>query len=242
MKIIFLFLSAIVWTWGVDAAPERAEFDARGTKEIELKNAAGNVSISVSSGEKIVVMVDKKDFTEENCELQMEHSRDEFEIEVKKRRWRGECRADFDIQVPARMKLDFELASGDLLIRGIEGELDLRLGSGNVDAEGLFFKVDAKAGSGSIRVLGLIGKGEFKTGSGDVDVQFDPRIDRHLRSDLEVQTGSGNVTVSLPEDFGVKSSIRTGSGRITQEVTDRPGANYQINLRAGSGSIHLKAL
>ena len=84
-----------------------------------------------------------------------------------------------------------------------------------------------------------------QTGSGSVQVR------QTARGDVDVQTGSGSVTLSLPEDAAYNLNAQTGSGSIstTQPVTVQGqmwrnhvmgtvrGGGNNVHVRTGSGSI-----
>ena len=87
-----------------------------------------------------------------------------------------------------------------------------------------------------------------QTGSGGVEIK------QIVRGDVNVQTGSGSVSLSLPPDAAYSLDAQTGSGSITTSQpltvqgrvrrnhvtgTVRGGGNT-VRVRTGSGSIAIR--
>jgi lia operon protein LiaG len=76
------------------------------------------------------------------------------------------------------------------------------------------------------------------TGSGGVNLELVSRFD-----DLRVSTGSGSVTLAVPEFTGARLELRTGSGGIS---TDLPvtisGTTQRNHVRGtiGDGSANIR--
>lgn len=237
MKFI---LPIMLLTQGIFAETLTQEFDIAGLKGLEIDAHSGSVMIQASSDQKVKVVATKKDFSEK-CRLTMEKKDDEIEINVKKTGLfsRAECEVDFEIQVPRMVDLDVEMGSGNLTVRGVEGELDFKVGSGQVTADGVFRKVDGKSGSGDLSIRGLSGGGELKAGSGNIDLTF---ATSNLKGEMDIKTGSGNATVSLPKGTSVNSNLKAGSGTMTNEMKNDPNAPFKVSMKAGSGNLIIRAL
>ena len=158
-----------------------------------------------------------------------------------------------DVRVSeAEGEVTIDTGSGDVIVSGVRGpRLSLDTGSGNVTADGIaadVLKVDT--GSGNVEASGIKARDvKIDTGSGGVRLV--------LLSDIEalhVDTGSGDVTIDVPADFGAHVDIETGSGdidlrgvqlRATRlqsdhlrgEVGDGRG---QMKVSTGSGGVILR--
>jgi hypothetical protein len=167
--------------------------------------------------------------------------------------------------------LEVDTGSGSVNVQGVRGDVLVDTGSGRVDASDLFGgDVELDTGSGRIVVLGVearrlrvdTGSGEiratgvrsddveFDTGSGDIEVELLEDIER-----FAVDTGSGRVTVRVPEGLGAEVELDTGSGRIDvglpmelstaqrDHVRGRIGdGGGRLTVDTGSGSIRIVPL
>jgi hypothetical protein len=164
--------------------------------------------------------------------------------------------------------LSIDTGSGNIEVSDIAADLDLDTGSGDVrvnGARGSRHRIDT--GSGSVVVSGLQGdRIVVDVGSGDIEVRglsaatvrldsgsgsVDAELSGELR-DLVVDTGSGDVTLRLPKDFGAELDVDTGSGSIRSAfaVTTRElqrdalrgtigDGRARVKVDTGSGSVSL---
>ena len=108
--------------------------------------------------------------------------------------------------------------SGDVVLRGTGGDLDVGTGSGDVRA------VDLSATSVRVHV-----------GSGDVDLRA-----VGLPQDVTARTGSGDVTVTVPDTpVGYAVRATTGSGQALVGVTRNPSSPQRMVLLTGSGDVEV---
>jgi DUF4097 and DUF4098 domain-containing protein YvlB len=124
------------------------------------------------------------------------------------------CGVDYRVEIPHGLDVKSDTGSGDITLRALSGPVNASTGSGDIDANGL---------SGTT----LIGK----TGSGDVQVAFVA-----IPSDVNVDTGSGNGTVKVPQG---SYAVTTDSGSGSQQVgvTKNAAAPRKIVVRTGSGDV-----
>lgn len=166
--------------------------------------------------------------------------------------------------------LGIDTGSGDVVVRDVDGATDVDTGSGSIRAEGVVGgSIRFDTGSGEVTARGLeapsivvdTGSGEvdledvasadvvIDTGSGSVALGMLTDVDR-----LEVDTGSGSITVRLPASAGAEVEMDTGSGSLDLElpleartvrrdyIEGRLGdGRGTIELDTGSGSIRLLA-
>jgi lia operon protein LiaG len=161
-----------------------------------------------------------------------------------------------------------DTGSGSVEVRDVRGDVLVDTGSGRVDAarivgddvefdtgsgriqvdgvEARRLRVDT--GSGGIRVTGVRSPDvEIDTGSGGIEVELLADIERFV-----VDTGSGSVTVRVPDGFGAEVELDTGSGRIEVElpmevrsvrrdhVSGRIGdGGGRLSVDTGSGGIEI---
>jgi len=165
--------------------------------------------------------------------------------------------------------LTVDTGSGGVEVRGMNGNLNVDTGSGGVDvADVTGDQVMIDTGSGGVDVRSVrAGSLMVDTGSGSVDltgvavpdVMVDTGsggIELELLVDvdhLDLDTGSGSVTVRAPADLGGMVEIDTGSGSIDLDfplevtsvrrdrVRGRLGdGDGEIRVDTGSGSVRFE--
>jgi len=149
--------------------------------------------------------------------------------------------------------VSIETGSGDVTLDAIHGdELGVETGSGQVTAHKLTAQtLSIETGSGEIEAGGIgADHAKIETGSGGIKV--DVAKDVHI---LSLESGSGDIIVSLPRDVGAKISAETGSGGIDTDlplkVTVRKrnelsgtigDGNGSIRIETGSGDVRIKTI
>jgi hypothetical protein len=137
---------------------------------------------------------------------------------------------DYELTVPADTQLAAKSGSGDFSVAGIQGPVRIEDGSGDL-------KLDSVRGT--VRIT---------TQSGDVS------LDRSGSDGIEVEAGSGDITLRLPSQGGFDLTLQTGSGDISidpQLEVERSGSENQmhgkvrgggtrVQITTGSGDIRVK--
>ena len=130
-----------------------------------------------------------------------------------------------------------DTGSGSVEIRNGKGRLHADTGSGRVVVEGFSGPITADTGSGSVRARGVkdVRELDVDTGSGGVSVDGDLSALERLRID----TGSGSVDLRSSTMPSIEIRIDTGSGGVD---IDAPGADvresdgvWTVRMGAGSG-------
>lgn len=200
--------------------------------------AAANLRISVPSGQRVSVYlgVGRMDVTNVEGDLRLDLSSGN----VAARGTRG--------------RLDIDTGSGDVTLNEASGEINLDTGSGDVTVTRVSngdLKVDT--GSGSVNASGVTTTAvDIETGSGDIEMAETtaPRISletgsgsvratlRGALEQLHVDTGSGDVTIHLPEGLGATVDLGTGSGEFTVDFPLQMTRKSEGNLRGQLGDGH----
>ena len=163
-----------------------------------------------------------------------------------------------------------DTGSGAVALTGVEGDVSADTGSGTIELRDLVGdRIDADTGSGRIEGEGIrarafnadTGSGRISiesleaaeivcdTGSGSVSLDLVTDVDL-----LEVDTGSGSVRLTVPDNLGASLEIDTGSGGIDVDVpvtVARARRDYlrgtlgdgegRIVIDTGSGGIDIRA-
>ncbi len=143
-----------------------------------------------------------------------------------------------------------DTGSGDVSVSDVrEGELEIDSGSGTVTGTRLSVRrLAVDAGSGDVRLDGTsTPHAAIETGSGNIHVTLSGTVER-----LNAETGSGDVTIRLPDAVDAMVELETGSGDLDLgiplqlirksegELRGRVGQGRGlIQIETGSGDISL---
>lgn len=146
------------------------------------------------------------------------------------------CAADLDLQVPPEVSVRVQATSGQVVIRDIAGDIRIHGTSGAIKLDHLRGRVWAGTNSGSIQGRALASP-EVDAGvrSGSVDLSF---VDPPQK--VNVRTGSGGATVTVPRGTHYRVDGWTGSGdREIDGALEDDDATGQISATTGSGSVRV---
>jgi lia operon protein LiaG len=168
-----------------------------------------------------------------------------------------------------RGRLSLDTGSGEVRVTDAQGEVDLDTGSGSVEVNGIRGpRLTMDTGSGRVRGTDVVvDEVELDTGSGSVRLaQVQSKritldsgsgsVELDLRADVEsvrIESGSGGVTLGIPESLGASIRIDTGSGGIDTDIpiqVRKAERNYlngtigdgkgEISIETGSGGVRLR--
>jgi DUF4097 and DUF4098 domain-containing protein YvlB len=151
----------------------------------------------------------------------------------------------YEVTVPATTKIQARTGSGNVGIAMNATGVDARTGSGNINVLGSTDGFVAQTGSGDVHAGRITGAIRASTGSGDIEaMQVGP-------GSVQMQAGSGDITLKLANEAAFNLTVRTGSGSINTshpvtfsgsrqrnrlEGTVR-GGGPAVNIRTGSGDV-----
>ena len=146
--------------------------------------------------------------------------------------------------------MDLDSGSGNVTISGVTGgTFKVDAGSGEVRADRITVDdANLDVGSGGISIAGLRAKTiRLDSGSGDVDLGLAGDVER-----LDVDSGSGGVTLRIPATMGAALEVDAGSGGVKTEIpiavtqydSDRlvgklGDGRGTIRIDSGSGEVRL---
>jgi len=168
-----------------------------------------------------------------------------------------------------RGRLSLDTGSGEVRVTDAQGDVDLDTGSGSVEVNGIRGpRLTMDTGSGRVRGTDVVvDEMELDTGSGSVRLaQVQSKritldsgsgsVELDLRADVEsvrIESGSGGVTLGVPESLGAAIRIDTGSGGIDTDIpiqVRKAERNYlsgtigdgkgEISIETGSGGVRLR--
>jgi DUF4097 and DUF4098 domain-containing protein YvlB len=146
--------------------------------------------------------------------------------------------------------LSLETGSGGAVLDGVRGgKLTMDVGSGSLRGRDVDVReLAAHVGSGGVRLAGVkTPRLQLETGSGGSDVELVDPV-----GEVQIEAGSGGVTLRLPASLGATLDIETGSGGIASDfevkvqhmerralrgtVGDGRG---RVKIESGSGTVRL---
>jgi hypothetical protein len=133
------------------------------------------------------------------------------------------------------------LSSGDGSIRArrIEGSLRARTGDGSISVTDAAGRVEADSGDGSVELTGRFDAVEVRTGDGSV--RLEALDGSTLKTDWNVNTGDGSITLRLPANLDADLDAHTGDGGVhadgvpVQAERDNDNRGNRDSLRAQLG-------
>jgi DUF4097 and DUF4098 domain-containing protein YvlB len=129
----------------------------------------------------------------------------------------GNASIDFEVAVPTNLIVDAGSVSGDVSISGAHGDVTASSVSGDIVLDHLH--------ASSVNANSV---------SGDVEVNVDELLGR---GDFTFHSVSGDVTLSVPRDFGADLSMTTVSGDIDSDFPITLGGDGRMNRRSISARI-----
>ncbi len=210
-------------------------FPDRGT--LRLKSFSGDVRISAGSGRDVVVKAVRRGTREQldhiKLEIEANGSTVFIEANVQDQAWRDRNRrqhdndgdvvdTEFDIQLPASAKLDIDVFSADVDVRGVSGDQRIKTFSGEITADltpaGATPSFEGETFSGGIRVRvsdGVKSGVRFDSFSGDLDSDM-PVTLRSSSSWGWNNRGRSTVNSSGSADTTLRFHTFSGDVRITK--------------------------
>ncbi len=203
-----------------------------GIKSIRLETASGSGTIKKSSSNEVKVTLEYT-YDDDDYRPTFEQRGDRLIIDEDFRRrggWGSRGRAEWTLEVPDGIELDYRSGSGSIEVDGINIELNVSTGSGSIEIMDVNGDMRMNTGSGRIMISDVDGRIDGNTGSGSIRV-------RNSKGGADLNTGSGAITIDRAEG---EFDLNTGSGRIEASqvtITD----HSEFNTGSGSVMIELAA-
>lgn len=196
--------------------------------QIRIGNVSGDVIVTASDGDSIVVTGTKQGRDRDMIEIEDRSGAGNVDVGVRyPKRCNCEASIRFEVQVPRSVKYEFDQiasVSGDVHVSGVSG------------------RVRASAVSGDVIIKDVSGTVSASAVSGDVQVEIN-RLDG--ADDMTFNTVSGDVSVMLPSGLDAEVDMSSFSGSIKTDFaievrSERYGSRNSARGRLGDGSRRLK--
>jgi hypothetical protein len=124
----------------------------------------------------------------------------------------GQRLAVLELKIPSRSNIDVRSGNGSVMVKGAEGELTIYTGNGNIEALGIGGVLNVESEHGDLQVDGIVTAISLRNRAGNVAAQINPGS--KMNSAWVIRTGGGNVDLRLPEDFSTDLDLETGDGNV----------------------------
>jgi DUF4097 and DUF4098 domain-containing protein YvlB len=210
--------------------------------ELRLNNFSGNIHITGSNRNNVVIHAVRRATRErlDHIQLDIRASATEINIEANKKdsSWREQnenvVETTFEIEVPQQTRLDVHAFSSDVHIEGVSAGQRLYSFSGTIRVDNAAGRLDVETFSGPI-------KADFQTATSSPDVRmktFSGDIDVRLASSaqgrVDFNTFSGSLDTSLPMRY------RSGSKRSMRGELGNGGASNDLEFHTFSGDVRIR--
>lgn len=204
--------------------------------EITIEWIAGSVTLIEAEGDELVI---SEDYESEDSDIRLRWKVENGELSVKycKPSWVGttSVKKNLTVAVPSSMvasldEVHVSAVSATQSIQISSDELEIDTVSGDVTVRGTFGTMDVETVSGTVNFEGVLQNGNFEGVSGSLKLKL-----LQQASSLDMETVSGNMTVTLPETVtGFRVDSDSVSGHVNIHGFD--GVSHQ---RWGDGSMRI---
>ena len=244
VKIVNVAGSVAVTGWDRDEVEVTGSL-GRGVEELRVESRGGSVEIEVE-------LVRRSRGWDGDADLEIRVPRaSELDVEV--------VSADVEVS-EVEGEVTIEAVSGSIDVRGRLKDLDVESVSGSIDVDAEVRKVTAESVSGRIVLEGAMREIEAGTVSGRIEIETGEIRRAELEStsgqleiagalaagaEIEAESHSGGVKLSLPSSTSARFDIATYSGRITNELGPPPdraryGPSQELEFTLGGGDARIK--
>lgn len=225
------------------AEPVTRDFPASGLKGLQLRVSAGIVAVARADTDKVQVQVTPKRFARA-CGITVEVKGDQVLVHAREKRktyyglsWgQDSCEADVTVRMPQHLELDAATGSATLAAFGIHAKVAFRSGSGSLRLRDCSGPLEASVGSGTIEAEGLTASARAKSGNGGIRLVF---LEAPAEGAVRANTGSGDIEIALPARTRAATAARSGSGTISNSISDDPKSALHVIAKSSSGNITL---
>jgi hypothetical protein len=162
--------------------------------------------------------------------------------------WRNESGTKVTVETPAHLDLDAGTADGNLIARGLSGNLQVHAGDGSVMLEDVSGALRLRTSDGNVTIRHATGTLEARGSDGHMSVDGDfSAVQMHtsdgnldltlaqgskLNAASRVESSDGQVNISVPSTLAADVDVSTSDGRVDCSL---PLAMDHYDSRESSG-------
>lgn len=243
---------------------EEKRFTVKGVPELNLITFDGSIEVRPSSGQDIVVEIEKRGPTKEAVDaLEVTSTQEGNRISLEVKQPRDEAftgiglnrsgSARLVVFTPREANIHARTGDGSIRLEGVTGRIDLRTGDGSirvadtsgdlrlhtgdgsVTVERAEGTLDLDTGDGGVSVTGKLTAVKMHTGDGSIVYRAEPGT--VMTEAWDITTGDGGISLYLPPDFAADLDARTGDGSISNDLAMASTETSNENRRVVRGRL-----
>ena len=182
----------------------------------------------------------------DRVELEVRFPRHNFTVQVRMHH------VEVVIHMPREGKVALHTGDGHIRLDHFKGVMDVASGDGEEELQDVDGVLRAHTGDGHIRVAGRFD--ELDLASGDGRIEARALAGSAAKSNWELKSGDGSITLELPDNFAADVDLHTADGHISldmpvtvngqldkQDIRGKlNGGGGIVSVRTGDGSIRLQ--
>ena len=219
-----LSLAALTFTALARADDWSKTYDLTGKPELRVKTQDAKLRIESWDQNKIETHVITRGWHIGNGELEIVEHQQGNAVEIELRQAHHvhfslgieNRRIEVEIHMPRSGSVNVRSGDGDVLAKGLAGELDFTTGDGRLELVDVDGSLHVHSSDGAVRVSGRFDVLELRTSDGRADVEA--RAGSQLREAWDVRSSDGSVTLRLPGDLAADVALHTSDGSITTNI------------------------
>lgn len=222
LTFLTLVISCDMWDEASQTERYSKTYSADGVKKLKVTNTSGDVDIRKWDQDEIEIRAIKRAFFEDDLDKVHVDCDKGTTIRVRTKYdndWVN-AQVDYEIKVPRNVTVEITNTSGD------------------VEVYGVTYVYEVEVTSGDIKVNNTDYIRKVETTSGDIDVEIN-----NMNRNVYIESTSGDIDVSIRKDIYDDINIKTTSGDVDYNGTDRHGSGeFDINIKATSGDVELEEM
>lgn len=219
-KVFFILLGLVFWGTAYGAFNDIDQtYSAKDIKKIHVEHTEGKIHVSGANTDSIKVKA-RKTNGDKTCTTQVSIKGSVLEIKTARSVFgRIRCAVDLDLVVPQDLAIEGSIGASFMDIKNVASDLNLSIGAG---------AMEAVIGSNNAKI---------KVGAGKVNVRWFKKIQE---GNVDLEVGSGLMTIILPAGMIVDASLEHGMGSVTNDVETSSKSKFKIKGKVGFGNIIAK--
>jgi DUF4097 and DUF4098 domain-containing protein YvlB len=246
---------------------EQRSFYVQRPPAVTVETFNGEITVSAAESNKVEAVVTKtgSGATQEAAEADLENVKLDFAQDGDKVRivatrtgpkMIGSSGASIDLKVPPASSLSLTTSNGELVSKGVQGEITARSSNGQIEVDGARAKLDLETSNGEVKVdaIGAVVNARSTNGN----VAFNGSLAKGSHS---LSTSNGGLRLALPSSTPFQFSAATSNGTIQSSfsglktTSGKPGGNHwsasmatgsdadiQVHLETSNGTITIEPL
>jgi hypothetical protein len=225
---IFLLLNSIIVLPLI--ATDKKEIDKSFSEKdkMRIKLVLGDCYLKNSTDGKINIHIIHS-YPEDSFEARFREKGNALIIEEKLYGRNSDGNSSWTIAIPKDIEIDFESATGDLILENVTLEIEANTGTGNIEADNVNGKIDLSTGTGNIEVINSEGDLELNSGTGRVIIE-------DSKGNFDANSGTGDVEV---KNITIEDEADLNSGIGDVEAVSPRGTDFDLSINSGTNDAIL---